>query len=408
MPAQTIQFPALRPASPATRVEIPFRVGWQRYNIFFECNQPVLRLTPEAGLAAAYLPALVNGSALHIKDPISPQLAANLPNIEALYRQWFPALQASQVIARPGNPAPGEPARRVGVFFSGGVDSFYTLLKHREEITDLVFVHGFDIWWGDQASPLSRQSVKMVERVAAEFGKNALIIRTNLREMLDPYLDWGDMAHGPAMFCVAHLLSGVLGRVYIASSFFAAPDDKYWGSHPALDPLWGSEGLSIVHDGLEHIRFGKLQVIADEKVVQQNLRVCWENQGGAYNCCRCEKCIRTMVCLTALGRLQAFKTFHEPLNLEVVSRMFFHNVSILANIRASMDALEQQPGQEALLSVLRQSISSFEARPAGSAHGGAAFLIRALKQFPFLYRIARWTTFTLKTAWWRVRSGRAG
>src|SRR5574337_867736 len=35
--------------------------------------------------------------------------------------------------------------RKVAVFFSGGLDSFYTLLKRRNEIDSLVFIHGFDI-----------------------------------------------------------------------------------------------------------------------------------------------------------------------------------------------------------------------------------------------------------------------
>ena len=29
-------------------------------------------------------------------------------------------------------------------FFSGGVDSMFTLLKRREEISHVVFIHGFD------------------------------------------------------------------------------------------------------------------------------------------------------------------------------------------------------------------------------------------------------------------------
>jgi len=39
-----------------------------------------------------------------------------------------------------------EPVLQAGAeaFFSGGVDSFYTFLKHRHEITDLAVVHGFD------------------------------------------------------------------------------------------------------------------------------------------------------------------------------------------------------------------------------------------------------------------------
>jgi len=33
----------------------------------------------------------------------------------------------------------------VGCFFTGGVDSFFTYLRHRNEVTDLIFVHGYDV-----------------------------------------------------------------------------------------------------------------------------------------------------------------------------------------------------------------------------------------------------------------------
>ncbi len=56
---------------------------------------------------------------------------------------------------------PSDLASGIACFFSGGVDSFYTLLKHREEITHIIFVHGFDIALEDhslraQASRMAR------------------------------------------------------------------------------------------------------------------------------------------------------------------------------------------------------------------------------------------------------------
>ena len=35
--------------------------------------------------------------------------------------------------------------REVAIAFSGGVDSFFTLIKGQKEISDVVFIHGFDM-----------------------------------------------------------------------------------------------------------------------------------------------------------------------------------------------------------------------------------------------------------------------
>ena len=39
----------------------------------------------------------------------------------------------------------------MGAFFSGGLDSFHTLLRRTDEITDLILVHGFEIPVEDRA-----------------------------------------------------------------------------------------------------------------------------------------------------------------------------------------------------------------------------------------------------------------
>ena len=74
-------------------------------------------------------------------------------------------------------------------------------------------------------------------------------------------------------------------------------------SHPALDPLWSTEAVEVVHDGAETRRVDKVAALAASPLALRYLRVCWENRGGAYNCGRCGKCMRTMVDLDLAGAL---------------------------------------------------------------------------------------------------------
>src|SRR5262249_56429735 len=76
----------------------------------------------------------------------------------------------------------------IGCFFSGGVDSFYTLLERREDITDIVVVHGFDVRLEDE--PLRRGLSEAATDVAPALGKRLIELETDARRLGDPYVTW--------------------------------------------------------------------------------------------------------------------------------------------------------------------------------------------------------------------------
>ena len=57
----------------------------------------------------------------------------------------------------------------------------------------------------------------------------------------------------------------------------------------------------------------KVKRLATEPLALKYLRVCWGREDGMYNCCRCEKCIRTMTSLAILGVLKDADAFTLPL-----------------------------------------------------------------------------------------------
>jgi hypothetical protein len=85
-----------------------------------------------------------------------------------------------------------------------------------------------------------------------------------------------------------------------------------YGTHPLLDPLYSSSDLRIRHDGIELSRLEKTRLIAGWDVALQNLRVCnqyRQYRSGRLNCGRCEKCVRTMLGLLAVGALDKTNVF---------------------------------------------------------------------------------------------------
>lgn len=302
----------------AREVRLTFDSGSNVRSCFFRSEDILLKPRADALAAVALIPAMRSGSPLHLSGMLSGRIHQQLPRIQELYSRWHPGLAAVPVQSGADRNGAKNHGSRVGLFFSGGVDSFYTLLKHRDEITDLIFVHGFDIPV-EQQELGDRVSCQLGE-AAEKFGKRFVRIQTNLRGMLSGFGDWGRVTHGAALAAVAHLLPDAFGKIYISASYY----QDYltpWGSHPELDPLWSSDILSIEHDGCEARRFDKIQRISHDAVVMNFLRVCWKNKRGAYNCCQCEKCLRTMLDLQAVGVLPQCNAFDRPLNSAGIRRM---------------------------------------------------------------------------------------
>lgn len=341
--------------TPSNSVEAEFLLCGTPHRVYFRrTDDAILSGNVESFLAAGILPAMRAGSdALIAEGYVSRTFLDGLSTIQGIYHRWDPSLHRVEVSGAIPGPQSGSTGDRVGSFFSGGVDSFYTFLRHQDEITDLIFVHGFDIRL-DNGSVRDKASAK-VREVASVFGKNVIEIETNIRELLDPYVDWGVLGHGAALAAIGHLLAPSLRRIFIPASHTYA-DLFPWGSHPVLDPLWSSESLEFVHDGCEGTRVEKVALLARYDVALQSLRVCWKNPQGSYNCGRCEKCLRTMINLRVNGALERCTTFDEAFDIAHVRRLAVTDESTRSFIRENLDALRKTHAdhelEEALHAVL--------------------------------------------------------
>ena len=104
-------------------------------------------------LAALLLPAMKLHETLEIPAPVSPKLLRATDEIQALYSSWDPSLSKVRINApvwEEENSLTFRPPRNA-LFFSCGVDSYYSLFKNvrdhpddEETITDLIVVRGFD------------------------------------------------------------------------------------------------------------------------------------------------------------------------------------------------------------------------------------------------------------------------
>lgn len=200
-------------------------------------------------------------------------------------------------------------------FFSGGADSFDTLIAHAEEHPTLITLFGADVKLSDiDGCNLVRQHAR---DIAAQFQcKNLLIASTFRRvlneDLLSKYVQplandgwWHGFQHGIGI--ISHVAPYAylqrLKQVYMASSFSREYTDYTCASNPTIDNHVRVGKCVTIHDGFDFNRQEKIRRICNYKRRTGKtipLRVCWQSEGGK-NCCACEKCYRTICGILAEG-----------------------------------------------------------------------------------------------------------
>ncbi|BAU66528.1 hypothetical protein STA3757_39330 [Stanieria sp. NIES-3757] len=317
------------------RTRVVANVIWENRDrpeqeLYFETTSEFaheLDCNPNAFLTACALPAMRYGETrITIDQPICPELKAGLITVMNWLAHWSKSDRKPIAIEAPLQTisTPSSQVSRAGCFFSGGIDSLALLRTNRlnfppthpRAIQDGILVYG--ILNGEDENDASFQNViDAVAKMAQDAGINLIQISTNayahLRDLDSDFKFWKHEFQGSFLAAVAHTLSRRLNTVSIASTYDLA-NLAPWGSHPCLDHHFSSNDLKIRHENETLSRLEKTKIVAQWDVAIQNLRVCNEKNSysqGNYNCGKCEKCVRTMTALLALGLLERTPTFLE-------------------------------------------------------------------------------------------------
>jgi len=266
-------------------------------------------------LPVCLLQAMRRHEDLVIEGPVSARMLAASDSAQAAYHAWDLSIRLASVTVAERRPASAGVRGQSGCFFSRGVDSMYAAVvaKARAHSPVLIFCERLD--------PIQGADTRAAEHELAAQAAGALdlplaIVASNVREITDPLLDWGDI-HGGALGFIALSLAGGLDHVIVPSTH-APLTVGPWGSSPLLDPLWSTEVLELTHGRLE-TRPAKLRVIARQApTLLPLIKVCYR-QDGAGNCGQCNKCLLTMVCLDGLGLLDGTTSFPQPLDPKLVA-----------------------------------------------------------------------------------------
>ena len=276
---------------------------------------------PDAFLVGCLVPALHLGEKrIFIDGEICPFLKEGVETAMTILSHWTRGRLHPVPVesgTRTGDSKPQAP--RAGMVMSGGIDSLCALRlnrlhypeDHPAYIRDAFFLHGFDIGgvqkYGMKYHVFDR-AFKAISRITQDAGAVLVPVYTNIRHLCDERNLWLNYFFGGVLGAVAHAFAGRIDLMYIGSSYDIA-NLHPCGSHPLLDPEYSSWAVKIRHRDYALTRLEKIKIVSQWDTAFNNFRVCLANVKDKLNCGQCEKCVRTMTELTALGLLDKTAAF---------------------------------------------------------------------------------------------------
>ena len=331
------------------RLDGEIQVGDQKFPIYFQTRDAHLEPNIEAFLALALLPAMkIRAGAIEADGIISQRFLDGIERIQQVFRGWKPNYGHVEIRNVQVQPRIRSQSGMKGVFFSGGLDSYYSFLAHLDDLSAFIHLDGFDIPLREQST--RRRMAENCRYIGAQFGKRAIILESNARQFMENFVTWS-YSHGSVMGSAGLLLMPEFERFYIAGAGVPADRDPF-GSHPDLDPNWGTEILEFIHE-TQADKLEKCRLISQYEVALQTLHVCLRFPETGLNCGECEKCLRSQVYLQVAGAAERSTAFQKPLKLKLLGRLKVSQDRERNLLYKALASLEQQKTYPDTAKVLR-------------------------------------------------------
>ena len=215
----------------------------------------------------------------------------------------------SKIVLR--GPVSGEAlpcAGAVGAALSGGVDSFYTLMRHIDRgpnysITHFAFFNegACGEYGGEDARARYHERINWIQDVAFQLGREMVLVDGNASEFLqENHLK----THSFRTLSNVLALQKLFGKYYYSSTYPFARF-RFDPGEPAYYELLivhclSTDNTTFYLSGGEITPLGKIRAIAEFPLTYNRLNVCVVE---ATNCSKCGKCKRRMLQLYCVDKL---------------------------------------------------------------------------------------------------------
>jgi hypothetical protein len=209
---------------------------------------------------------------------------------------------------------PIENAGAVGTASSGGVDSYYSIVRHskdqniskRYRLTHLLIANQFNIYRSEEDTRKEFEELKESSlEIAENYNLELVTVYTNHHEFL---FDGFVQQYSFRICSYIFALQKLFGVYYVSSGvpflYFDFNNHDSDGADIFNLSMVSTDTLTFYSSGGEVGRTDKIAYFAADPFIQKHLKVC--NYNMDVNCSTCEKCLRTMTSLDMIGRLNDY------------------------------------------------------------------------------------------------------
>lgn len=299
------------------------------YSTSKEYGQYLTAEVADAFVVGMLLPAAKYNEDIVVDGAVSEKLLYNINNsiLYILSLVWGNRvkLTAKQSLSPTFN------SNGVGCGCSLGVDSFAAMMSHindpiypNYQITHLTYFNVGAMGYVnlDKARESYEKDLKLVLQYTKKVDKPVVCLESNFSILYSEFNfdQSGDMRN----FSAALSMQKLFGK-YLYGSSFTIKDFKFEQAQTGyyetlLAPLLSTDNTDIVIANPDMSRIEKTKFIIKYKDVQENLYVCWKElianknpeseialiKDAYLNCSRCDKCLRTLLAIDILGKLNEF------------------------------------------------------------------------------------------------------
>ena len=311
----------------------------------------------EPFVLASLFTAMRTKSDLVVHGEVSPIMLRNLEDFQAAWSLWRSDLYTRiDILADIERDQISPDNSKAISSFSGGVDSCFAVWRHghkkagrkNQDVGAGLMIHGYDIPIGRRET--FTHAASKAEILLSSLGMEMINMEINLKQLKENFAHTG----GTILASCLMLLQGGFTTGLIAGGVSYSDIYIPWGTNPITDPLLSSGVFSIIYDSLDVPRHIKVREIANWPEARQHLRVCLSEDRSKRdeNCCKCEKCIRTILNFRALGS-DLPPCFAHDVSLTQIFNLIFQDVKFPKYYQAILEDAKKRKIKGAWLNIVR-------------------------------------------------------
>jgi hypothetical protein len=310
-------------------------------HMFLEYNYDVTDV-PRSILAIPFVSNVIplmwiTDSALFV-DELDQSFYECLSKIKAAYQTMFPNVNfQGDIISDRIVDNSYEFENEAAALFSGGLDAVTTFIRVKGKKPLLITEYGWhadgieysEVWEADKQNAVQFASNYGLQNILVQSNYGTFIIARNIDQDFNKKLGdswWHGLHHGLAIITAA---APIAYKLKIKCIYIASSNSPLLNVSCASDPTVDNEikyaSGGVFHDGFELNRQDKIKVMVDyysDSHESVNIRVCFQNK---ENCCKCEKCLRTLLAIVAEGENPRDYGFDLPAGLSKHAKTYISN-----------------------------------------------------------------------------------